>query len=151
MTQPAVAVYWDTSAIVSAVFADVHSAAATAAAAQPGIHLISSLAWTETHATIAQIERERALATVFVEAAREALDTGPWRPVNVVPDWQSVRRLSAKWSLSGADLWHLAAAMELRNDFPELVLLSYDSKLIGAANGEGVAVAASQYGGGQVT
>src|SRR5205807_2699653 len=94
-----------------------------------GLHLLSSLTWAETHAVLARIERERVMANVLVEAAREALDTGPWRRVTVSPEWKRMRALASKWPLRGADLWHLAAALSLKDDLAELQLLSYDTRL----------------------
>lgn len=105
-----------------------------------GLHLLSSLAWAETHAALARIERERVLTQVLVRAAPEALDTGPWRRVTISPEWKRMRTLASRWPLRGADLWHLAAAMSLRDDLPELQLLSYDARLAAAAEGEGLAL-----------
>ncbi len=129
-------VYWDTSAIVSSLFRDEHSDAASAAAGMPGTNLMSSLAWAETHAVIARIERDRNLATVLVAAAREALETGPWTRVNIDPAWLQIATLARTWPLRGADLWHLAAAKALQVELPELRLLSFDGLLIEAARGE---------------
>jgi len=68
---PARVTYWDTSAIVSALFVDRHSDQAFAAARTPGTHLVSSLGWAEAHAVIARIERAHALSPVLIaEAAR---------------------------------------------------------------------------------
>lgn len=133
------AIYWDASAILSALFQDEHSNTASAVARDPATHLISSLAWAETHAVIGRIERERKLAGVLVEAAREALQQGPWRRVNVAPDWNGVQSLAKAWSLRGVDLWHLASVKSLRNDLPELTLLTFDARLVSAAAGEGFA------------
>jgi predicted nucleic acid-binding protein len=131
-------VYWDTSAILSALFRDAHSAAATARARAAGTHLVSSLAWAESHAVIARIERERAAATPLVRAAREVLEIGPWRRVNVAPPWKLVAALAQAWPLRGADLWHLAAAKDLQADLPELTMFSFDERLNAAAHGEGL-------------
>jgi predicted nucleic acid-binding protein len=134
-------VYWDASAILSALFRDRHSAGALAWGRQPGVHLISTLAWAEAHAVIGRAARERALASVLIEAARETLARGPWRRVYVSPDWHLVRDLSGKWPLRGADLWHLATAKTLQAELPELTILSYDERLGRAAHGEGLAPA----------
>jgi len=131
--------YWDTSAVLSALFQDEHSEAAVRCARNPGVHLLSSLGWAESHAIIARIERERVVAGVLIEAARENLETGPWRRVNVIPDWTQTQALSKVWPLRGADLWHLAAAKNLRTDLPELQLLAFDARLVAAAEGEGCA------------
>lgn len=138
MAAAEVAVYWDTSAVLSTLFRDRHSDEALQWARRPGVHLLSTLAWAEAHAVIARVGREGALAPVLVAAAREILEKGPWRRVNVSPEWSFVRELSAKWPLRGADLWHLATAKSLRAELPELVVLSYDSRLAGAAKGEGL-------------
>jgi predicted nucleic acid-binding protein len=135
---PPAVLYWDTSAVVSAIFRDRHSNEATAAAHAPGAHLISSLGWAESQAVIARIERERALAAVLVAAAREALESGPWVRINVDPDWQHIATLARSWTLRGADLWHLAAAKELQVELPELRLFSFDERLAVAARGEGL-------------
>jgi len=134
--QPGV-VYWDTSAIISALFRDRHSDTASAAARAPGTHLISSLGWAEVQAVIARIEREHALSPVLVSAAREALERGPWVRLSVDPDRQQIAALASMWPLRGADLWHLAAAKALQADLPELRLLSFDTRLAEAARGEG--------------
>jgi predicted nucleic acid-binding protein len=133
------AVYWDSSAILSALFRDEHSDEASQRARRSEVHFLSTLAWAEVHAVIARIERERVLAKVLVAAAREALEQGPWRRLNAVPDWNVVRDLSSKWPLRGADLWHLAVAKSLQGDLPELAFLSLDAQLGVAAKGERLA------------
>ncbi len=133
------AVYWDSSAILSALFRDRHSDEASKCARSLAVHLLSTLAWAEVHAVIARIERERALAKGLVVAAREALEEGPWRCLNAVPDWKAVRDLSSKWLLRGADVWHLAVAKSLQSELPELTLLSFDARLATVAQSEGLA------------
>jgi predicted nucleic acid-binding protein len=90
------AVYWDSSAVLSALFDDRHSDEAQKRAHGDELHFLSTLAWAETHAVIARIERERALAAVLADAAREALERGPWRRLNVSPPWTIVRTLASK-------------------------------------------------------
>ena len=75
--------YWDSSAVLSALLQDKYSKDAAAHSHSGGLHLLSSLTWAETHAVLARIERERVLTQVLVRAAREALDTGPWRRVTI--------------------------------------------------------------------
>ncbi len=124
--------------MLSALFRDEHSERALARSRAAGTHLLSSLAWAEAHAVIARLERERTVAKVLADAAREALETAPWRRVNVVPSWDVVRTLAHAWPLRGADLWHLAAAKELQADLPELTLFAFDSRLAAAAQGVGL-------------
>lgn len=137
-SQPS-AVYWDSSAVLSALFEDRHSSRATAAIRQPGLHLLSTLAWAEVCAVIARIERERALTAILVAAARDALDRGPWRRLNLSPDWRVVSAMATKWALRGADLWHLGAAKTLLADLPDVKVLTFDAQLAAAARAEGLA------------
>jgi predicted nucleic acid-binding protein len=136
MTNNALLIYWDSSAILSALFSDTHSNTAKKRADETGLHFISSLAYAEVSAVIARMKRERILVETLVNAAFEALDQGPWRRIYTWPEWEIVRTLSDKWALRGADLWHLAAAATLRKEFPELRFLTFDQRLKKAAAGE---------------
>ncbi len=132
------ATYWDTSAILSALFADDHSKKAVSHAGRRGFHFVTSLGWAEAYAVIGRIERERALAKTLVDAARTSLAAGPWRRINAGPSWNTIASLARRWPLRGADLWHLATAKDLKADLPELAFLSFDQRLNVAANGEGL-------------
>jgi predicted nucleic acid-binding protein len=129
-------VYWDASAILSALFKDSRSEEAIEWSRKKGVHLISTLAYAEVCAVITRLKRERILADVLVRAAFEALDLGPWRHLNILPEWEVVKALSQKRSLRGADLWHLAVGKTLQNQIPELELLSFDKRLRSAAKKE---------------
>jgi hypothetical protein len=61
-----------------------------------------------------------------------------WRQLNGLPDHGVVAALSRKWPLRGADLWHLALAVSLQEELPELRLVSFDDQLREAAAGEGL-------------
>jgi predicted nucleic acid-binding protein len=135
-------VYWDTSAVLATLFRDEHSDRATRIANSDAVHVLSSLAWAETHAVIARIERERQLATILCDAAREAFIEGRWRRLTLNPDWQRAQTLAQTWPLRGADLWHLATAKTLQVDLPELAFFSFDTRLVTAAAGEGFALPA---------
>jgi predicted nucleic acid-binding protein len=136
MANSALLIYWDSSAILSALFTDTHSKTAKKWADTQGLHFISTLANAEVCAVIARLQREHVLVETLAKAAHEILDRGPWRRIYTLPDWEIVRALSAKWPLRGADLWHLAAAITLRKEFPELILLSFDQRLKKAVAGE---------------
>jgi hypothetical protein len=82
------------------------------------------------------MKRERLVAETLVIAAFETLEQGPWRRIYTWPEWAIVRTLSAKWPLRGADLWHLATAVTLHKEFPELKFLTFDRRLGQAAAGE---------------
>lgn len=126
-------IYWDTSAIVSTLFQDRYSKKALHCASLEAVHLFSTLALAETWAVINRIGREKLLADILIKAAGETLEKGPWRLLKIVPDPLVVKKLSAKWSLRGADLWHLAAAKTLHKELPELLVLTFDKKLYNAA------------------
>jgi predicted nucleic acid-binding protein len=131
-------VYWDTSAILSALFKDEHSEKAKRLADQEGVHLISSLGYSEACAVLSRIRREGLLTGILVQAAFEVLETGPWRRIHLSPAWEDLRDLSTKWPLRGADLWHLAAAKRIQQELPELSLFTFDERLKSAADGEGL-------------
>lgn len=135
-TEEPVAVYWDASAILSALLKDEHSKDAQKWANRSGHHFLSHLSYSETVAVLSRIRRERDMAEILVDAAGEVLENGPWRRLYIVPQWDIIRNLSDKWPLRGADLWHLSAAKGLQEQFPELQLLTYDTKLKIAAQGE---------------
>jgi predicted nucleic acid-binding protein len=129
-------IYWDSSAILSALFSDTHSDTAKKWADETGLHLISTLAYAEVSAVIARMKREHVIAETLVNAAFEVLNQGPWRRIHTVPEWELVRALSARCTLRGADLWHLATATTLRKELPELTFLTFDQRLKKAARGE---------------
>ncbi len=133
-----VAVYWDSSSILSVLFKDGHSKEALDWFRKNGVHLISTLGYTEVCAVISRIKREKLLADILTDVAFKALKTGPWRYLNIGPDWEKLKALSLKWSLGGKQLWHLSTAIELQKQIPELTLLTFDSGLRVAAKAEGL-------------
>ena len=136
MANNALLIYWDSSAILSALFSDTHSDTAKKRADETGLHFISTLAYAEVSAVIARMKREHVIADTLVNAAFEVLDQGPWRRIYTWPEWEIVRGLSTRWSLRGADLWHLAMAKTLRKELPELTFLTFDQRLKKAAGAE---------------
>jgi predicted nucleic acid-binding protein len=135
-TEKSVVLYWDASAILSALLRDEHSKDAQNWSNQPGYHFISHLAYSEVLAVFSRIRRERKMAEVLVEAAVEVLEKGPWRRLHIVPPWDLIKKLSNKWPLRGADLWHLSAAKSFQDHLPELKVLTYDARLKIAIQGE---------------
>ncbi len=133
-------IYWDTSVVVSTLFKDNHSEVALQYASINGIHLISSLVLAETYAVINRIRREILIPDVLVEAAIEAFESGPWRQIKSSPNDKIMKAMAEKWSLRGADLWHLTTAKTLKQDLPELVMVTFDDRLLLAASGEGLAL-----------
>lgn len=130
--------YWDASAVLPTLFRDEHSEQALEWAEHEGVHLLSSPCHAEVAAVIARIRRERALTDVLVDAAKEALSTGPWRRLNLLPGWSEIERLAERWPLRGADLWHLATASTLAEELDNVVLRAFDTRLAAAAEGEGL-------------
>jgi len=131
-------IYWDSSAVISALFRDAHSDEAVKWSRTDGVHLLSTLALAETHAVIARMKREGVLADVLLTAAVEALENGPWYRLHVAPSSRDIRLLAEKWPLRGADLWHLATARTVQKELPEVKMLTFDSRLLAAAQGEGL-------------
>ena len=135
-----VVIYWDASAILSALVQDKHSEEAQKWAAQEGVHLISTLSYSEVLSVLARMRRERVMAEVLVNAAIETLQNGPWRRLNFSPVWKIIMTLSKKWILRGADLWHLATAKSIQSQIPELLILTFDIRLQVAAQKEGLSI-----------
>jgi predicted nucleic acid-binding protein len=88
---------------------------------------------------IARLERERALATVMADSARELVRVGPWRRLALQPDWAALDELARRWPVRGADLWHLATAATLSRELPGLRLLTFDTRLAAASHAAGLA------------
>ena len=131
--------YWDTSALLSRFFSDIHSGTAQKWAETEAVHLLSSLAHAEASAVIARMTREAVITPDLSETVCTAMESGPWRALNGLPDRSVVMDLARKWPLRGADLWHLALAVSLKNDLPEIRLLTFDDQLREAAAGEDLA------------
>ena len=133
-------IYWDSSGILSVLFRDSNSAEASRWAGKAGVHLVSSLGFSEVHAVARRIQREGHLPNKKIETAVEFIDAGPWRRLNIQPGWDAIKSLAQKWPLRGADLWHLAAAKALQESIPELRLLTFDNRLNIAAEGEDLGI-----------
>jgi len=136
MAKRAQVLYWDSSAVLSALFADSNSLAAQRWSGAKGVHFVSTFTIAEVSAVIHRMKRERLLSETLSQSAFEVLDTDPWRRISTWPKWEIIRSLSAKYPLRGADLWHLATAKSMNVEFPELYLLSFDKRLKKAAESE---------------
>ena len=141
MPEGAPVFYWDASAILSVLVHDAHSSGAAALARRRATHLVSTLAYAEVSAVLSRLERERALPSVLADAARAQLrDGGPWRRLHLQPDLGEIDGLAGRWPLRGADLWHLATAVTLSRELPELQLATYDARLSAASAAVGLAL-----------
>jgi predicted nucleic acid-binding protein len=132
-------IYWDASAVLSVLIRDSHSVRASAVARRAVTHLMSTLAYAEVAAVVARLERNRELPTVLAATSRDLLRDGPWRRLVLQPDWTSIEDLASRWPLRGADLWHLATALTLARELPEVRVLTFDSRLAAASVGLGLA------------
>lgn len=136
---PAV-IYWDSSAIISALFKDAKSRKAKRFAEQDALHVLTTLSYAEVSAVIYRMKREHVLTEVLSQSAVEVLDRGPWLRISISPAWPLIHKLARKHSLRGTDLWHLAAALTLKNEFSEIMLLTFDQRLRAASEEAGLNV-----------
>ena len=128
MPDTSAVIYWDTSAVISALFKDGNSRKAKVIAERDVLHLLTTLAYAEVSAVISRMKRDHILTEVLFQSAFEVVDRGPWRRISVSPGWSLIQKLAKKHALRGADLWHLSAAMSLTDEFPELSLLTFDQR-----------------------
>jgi predicted nucleic acid-binding protein len=131
-------IYWDATAVLSVLIHDGHSARAGVVARRPVTHLLSTLAYAEVSAVIWRLQRQRELPAVLADTTRGQLRDGPWRRLVLAPDWSNIDGLASQWPLRGADLWHLATAVTLSRELPELRVLTFDGRLAAACAGVGL-------------
>lgn len=127
--------YWDSSAVVSLFIADPHTQRARKAAHPDGLHVLSSLAVAEVFSVFSRKKLDE-LARRKEEFGRE-LDEGKWSFNPTTPSLTTLKSLSDRHPLRGADLWHLAKALELREEIPELRIITFDDLLSRSARREG--------------
>jgi len=136
MSKGFVVVYWDASALLSALIQDQHTTKAQRWSKKNGLHLASTLSCAEVFAVLYRLQRKKNIAEKVILGLLDTFEFGPWQKLNLQPDWGDMKYLASQWSLRGADLWHLACAAMLRKEIPELVLLTFDKRLGAAAKGE---------------
>ena len=90
-------VYWDASAVLSALLEDIHSPVARSWVRKEGYHLLSTLAYVETCAVIGRIQRQGDVAEELIAAALETFAHGYWRRMNPYPDWNGDYRGWRDW------------------------------------------------------
>jgi predicted nucleic acid-binding protein len=130
-------IYWDASAVLSTLVKDSHSDAALRWIQKEGLHFVSTLAYAEIFSVLDRMEKERILTKVLTQSALQAFNEGPWRFLTLCPGREQMDSLRGKYSLRGADFWHLSLARTLKREIPDLILLSFDGKLTEAAEREG--------------
>ncbi len=136
MSEKLAVIYWDSTALLSFLFKDRNSEQVMQKARQKGVHLLTTLTIAEVYTVISRIRREEMLSEMLADSLYEALESGPWSKLNIVPDSSAMRDLARKWPLKGSGLWHLAAAKTLQREFPELMILTLDRDLAKASRGE---------------
>ena len=138
MNKSAQVVYWDASAILSALVEDDHTDQAQEWLKKRGAHVVSTLSYAEVLAVFERLRRSGVVSEKLVDRSLEGLERGPWQRLDLQPDWGDIRSLASQWSLRGADLWHLSTAMGLRREIGEMTLLTFDKRLRLAAQGAGL-------------
>lgn len=133
------AVYWDTSAVISLLVVDAHTPDAIAWFSKDRAHLISSLTFAETSSVFSRLRQDGVLTAGETDKALASLSSAPWRKVSRGPEWDEIARAAQALNLRGADLWHISMALTLRRQgIHELLLLTYDAKLRVAAEEVGL-------------
>lgn len=140
--RPKAPLYWDASALVSLFLPDRHSPAARALVRGRRSNLCSTLAHAETSAVLRRAERLEALPERAVAGALAFLAGPAFLWLETVPDRARVEALARRYPLRGADLWHLACALDARDVEPTLRLVTFDDALVRAAAAEGIAASA---------
>jgi len=135
MNKSAQVIYWDSSAILSALVEDDHTDQAQEWLKKRGAHVVSTLSYAEVLAVFERLRRSGVVSEKLVDRSLEGLERGPWQRLDLQPDWGDIRSLASQWSLRGADLWHLSTAMGLRREIGEMILLTFDKRLRLAAQG----------------
>jgi predicted nucleic acid-binding protein len=139
MKNPApVAVYWDPTSVLSALFKDSNSEKALSMSKKEGVHFFSTLCYAQVCSVLNRIKKEKKLKEVLIDVAFDTLKTGPWRRLNIWPKWAALIALSEKWPLKSSSLWHLASAKTLQKQLSELTLFTFDEELKKAAREEGL-------------
>ena len=134
------AVYWDATAVVSTAVKDEFTDRARDALHHKDVHLISTLALAEVDAVISRMARTGLVTPRHVDRIARYTRGGTWRMLWSHPSPADLLRLSAAHPLRGADLWHLANALGLTGDLPDLGLLTFDERLATASRAEGLGI-----------
>ncbi len=134
-TKP-VAVYWDPTCVLSAIFQDSNSEKALSMSKKEGVHFFSTLCYAQVCSVLTRIQKEQKLTEFLIDVAFGTLKNGPWRRLNIWPEWTILIALSEKFPLNGSNLWHLASAKTLQKQLPELMLFTFDEELKKAAHEE---------------
>lgn len=132
-------IYWDSSAVLSALGRGSHTDDALSWLSQDGVHLISTLTVAETFSVLHHMRRAQAIDDETLSDSLEVIANLPWRLFRLSPAWDDIAEAASRSGLKGADLWHLSLALTLRKrQFPSVRVLTYDVKLLEAAAEEGL-------------
>lgn len=135
----AAVVYWDGSAVASALLRSPGSERALAALREPVVHLVSTLAWIEVYAAAERLAGAHSLARTDLRAVLDALARGPWRLTYACPSRASLDG-AVDDRLDAVGRWHLATARTLTRQLPDLRVLSLSARLRSAARTQGLGV-----------
>lgn len=139
------AIYWDASAILSALIGDSHSPDAMAWLKRDCTHLVSTLAYAETCSVLSRMRRDGTISDADMDAAVDSLSSAPWLRVTLSPGWDDISLVTRHSNLRGADSWHMAMFIALkRRRCPGLWMLTYDDKLKAAASDHMLAMQANE-------
>ncbi|MGH7544806.1 MAG: type II toxin-antitoxin system VapC family toxin, partial [Gemmatimonadota bacterium] len=103
-------VYWDGSAVASALVRRPESERVLAVLREPAVHLVSTLAWVEALAEAARLVRDGALSRELRNAVGDALERGPWRLTYACPR-RSVLEDAVAGPYDAATRWHFGTAL----------------------------------------
>ena len=131
-------IYWDTSAVLSALIEDPHSRKASALLRSAAPKLLSTLAFAEAQSVLARLEHEGEIRPRDRRRAALSLLAAPWLRYEGQPRRELLTELAARTRLRGADLWHLATVLTACEELPELRFLTFDRALAAAAAAEGI-------------
>jgi predicted nucleic acid-binding protein len=137
--------YLDTSALVKLYVEEDGSSDVAAAVEVASAVVTARIAYAEARAAFARHRREGGITAAELRRIVQRLDQD-WSRYGIVElSEAAVRRagiLAERRALRGFDALHLACALELRRAGAEVVFLSFDTRLTGAARRERLRVRA---------
>jgi uncharacterized protein len=134
--------YLDTSALVKLLVQEAHSSEVKTAARLAGTCAASRIAYVETLAALARLERE-GLAPQTAQEIRTSFET-MWESLMLVEINRAITvraaGLARTHRLRAYDAVHLASAQEIHETVPDTVFACFDARLNKAAMAQGMRV-----------
>lgn len=123
--------FWDSSAVLPLIFKEVHSEAALEAWQSGTAHLAWDWMEVETHAAVLR----RTFDSSHLRAWRLRLEQ--FSLFGLPPDaHRNIMACNQQWGLRSADAGHVFLLGELRIEFPEIRLVTFDQEMIHFARRE---------------